>query len=262
MGAQDISWLHLAMGYILLIIPITISSYYKMGLAKDSIVSVLRMTIQLLLVGVYLEFIFQLDNPFINLAWVAIMLSVTTYTILQRSNLKQLRFFAPVWSAIFISILVVDFFLLYQVLDLKSLTDARYLIPITGMLIGNTLADIVTSMNIFYTNIDKQKNTYRYALANGATQGEALNIFMRDAMKVSMNRGLASTAVMGLVSLPGMMTGQILGGSSPSIAIKYQILIVITIFVSSSASVFLTLLFTKRKAIDQFGNLRKEIFKK
>ena len=252
MGAQDISWLHLAMGYILLIIPITISSYYKMGLAKDSIVSVLRMTIQLLLVGVYLEFIFQLDNPFINLAWVAIMLSVTTYTILQRSNLKQLRFFAPVWSAIFISILVVDFFLLYQVLDLKSLTDARYLIPITGMLIGNTLADIVTSMNVFYTNIDKQKNTYRYALANGATQGEALNIFMRDAMKVSMNRGLASTAV----------TGQILGGSSPSIAIKYQILIVITIFVSSSASVFLTLLFTKRKAIDPFGNLRKEIFKK
>jgi len=126
-------------------------------------------------------------------------------------------------------------YLLGVVLKLDFIFEARYFIPITGMLIGNTLADMVISLNNFYKGISKQQTTYRFALANGA--------------------------VMGLVSLPGMMTGQILGGSSPSVAIKYQILIMLTIFVSSLVTNVLTLLFSCRNAFDSMGNLRKEVIR-
>ena len=99
-------------------------------------------------------------------------------------------------------------------------------------------------------------------MANGATRNEALNPFMKDALKKAFNPTIATTAVMGLISLPGMMTGQILGGSDPSVAVKYQIMLLITIFSSAIMNVVLTILFSNRFAFDAFDNLKKDIFKR
>lgn len=261
MGAQDISWVDLISGYGLLLIPIFVFSYYKTGLIKDTLWAISRMTIQLFLVGLYLEFIFTLNNWIINIVWVFIMIIVTTFTVTDRAQLSRKLFIIPIFASLFISLLIVDLYLLGVVLKLDFIFDARYFIPITGMLIGNTLADMVISLNNFYKGISKQQTTYRFALANGATRSEALSLFMREAIRVTMSRGIATTAVMGLVSLPGMMTGQILGGSSPSVAIKYQILIMLTIFVSSLITNVLTLLFSCRNAFDSMGNLRKEVIR-
>ena len=76
---------------------------------------------------------------------------------------------------------------------------------------------------------------------------------MREALIKSFNPTIASMAVMGLVALPGTMTGQILGGSSPNVAIKYQIMLMITIFSSSLISVLLTLWAAKRRSFDSWG---------
>lgn len=255
MGAQDISWLNLAFGYLLLLVPIAIMAYFRIGLVRSALVAVARMTVQLFLVGLYLEYIFRLDNPAVNLAWIALMLVVTTFTVLGRAGLKRAKYFGPTIGAVALCITAVDLFLVNVVLRLGNMTQASYVIPITGMLLGNILADMVVSLNYFYDGLAKRVATYRFALANGATHGEALMPFMRDALGISLNRGIASTAVMGLVSLPGMMTGQILGGSSPAVAIKYQILIMITIFVTSCSTNFLVLWFSRRKAFDGYKNL-------
>ena len=82
---------------------------------------------------------------------------------------------------------------------------------------------------------------------------EALTPFMREALIKSFNPTIASMAVMGLIALPGTMTGQILGGSSPSVAIKYQIMLMITIFASSLISVLLTLWISRKKTFDKYG---------
>lgn len=254
MGIQDISWWNLAIGYLLLAIPILISRYYQMKLTKDLLWSVGRMTLQLALVGLYLEFIFQLNNRYLNIAWVLLMLGVTALTVLQRTKMDRKLFFAPFFSALFISNSSINLFMMSVVLQLDNWSEASYLIPIAGMLIGNSLADLVTSITTFNSSLAKQSNTYRFALANGATHGEALRPFMRDALKISLNRGVANMAVMGLVSLPGMMTGQILGGSSPQVAIKYQILIMLTIFVSSTITIFLALYFARKRSFDSYLN--------
>lgn len=257
----DINYFELFTGYALMLIPVLILWYYKTGLVKDTILATARMTIQLLLVGVYLEYIFKLNNSFINIAWVLIMSVISSFTIIQRSGLKFKLFFIPILLSGLISIMVTDTYFLGFVIKLDNIFDARYFIPVTGMLMGNTLKNVIISLDAYYKRIDDEQNLYRWHLANGASPKEALLPFMRDALKIAFNPMIATTAIMGLISLPGMMTGQILGGSNPNIAVKYQIMLLITIFASAMLNVVLTISFSNRIAFDNYNNLKKEIFR-
>ena len=126
-------------------------------------------------------------------------------------------------------------------------------IPISGMILGNMLSANVIALNSFYGSLNRELQLYLYLLGNGASPSEALTPFMREALIKSFNPTIASMAVMGLIALPGTMTGQILGGSSPSVAIKYQIMLMITIFASSLISVLLTLWISRKKTFDKYG---------
>jgi putative ABC transport system permease protein len=84
---------------------------------------------------------------------------------------------------------------------------------------------------------------------------------MKEALRTAFNPLIASITVIGLISLPGMMTGQILGGSSPNIAIKYQIMLMLTIFVSTVLTVYLTIIISNRFVFDEYGNLKKGVLK-
>jgi putative ABC transport system permease protein len=257
----DISYLELFLGYVLMIIPIIVFWHYKTGLVKDTIISVLRMTIQLLLVGVYLEYIFELNSIAVNIAWVIFMSLIATYTIIQRSGLKFKLFFFPILLAGIISIAVTDMYFLGFVIKLNNIFDARYFIPITGMLLGNTIKNVILTLDGYYKKIDEEQNIYRWHLANGASRKEAILPFIRDGLRIAFNPMIATTSIMGLISLPGMMTGQILGGSNPNTAVKYQIMLIITIFSSAILIVFLTIIFSNKIAFDNFGNLKRNIFR-
>lgn len=258
----DINYFELFAGYALMIIPVLALWYYKTGLVKDTIIATARMTVQLLLVGLYLEYIFKLNNAFINVAWVVVMSIIATYTIIQRSGLRFKLFFIPVLLSGVISIAVSDAYFLGFVVKLNNIFDARYFIPITGMLLGNTIKNVIIALDAYYKRIDEEENLYRWHLANGASRKEALLPFMRDALRIAFNPMIATTAIMGLISLPGMMTGQILGGSNPNVAVKYQIMLLITIFSSAILNVVLTIVFSNRLAFDSFDNLKKSIFRK
>ncbi len=258
----DINYFELFTGYALMLIPVFALWYYKTGLVKDTLIATARMTVQLLLVGLYLEYIFKLNSIAVNIGWVVLMTVIASYTIVNRSNLKFKLFFIPVVLSGIISIAITDAYFLGFVVKLDNVFDARYFIPVTGMLLGNTIKNVVIALDAFYKRIDDEENYYRRHLANGATKKEALLPFMRDALKTAFNPMIATTAIMGLISLPGMMTGQILGGSNPNVAVKYQIMLLITIFSSAVLNVILTIFFSNKFAFDDYGNLRKDIFRK
>jgi len=257
--AIDILWSDLALGFILLVIPFFILWYYKTGLLKPAVISVIRMTVQLLLVGLYLEYIFKLNNMWVNLAWVLIMVIIATATTVKRSELNRRLYLIPVFVSLTISLIIVDVYFLGFVIKLDNLFEAIYLIPITGMLLGNCIRTNILGLSSYYNKLQKEQILYKYALANGATIKEALFPYMRNSLKTSFAPTIATMAVVGLVSLPGMMTGQILGGSSPSVAIKYQIMLMITIFVSSIMTVVLTIFISNKFIFDPFHNLRTKI---
>lgn len=255
-GVRDIEWTALLWGYLLLLLPITTLAYYRTGLVRPTLIAVVRMTMQLFLVGLYLEFIFQLDNVWVNLLWVLLMVILASVSIINRSSLTYRFYLVPVFWALGLSLTGVIAYFFTIVIKLENFFEARYLIPITGMLLGNCMQSSIIGLNAYYTRLRQEQQLYRYALANGATRHEALFPFMRDALVKAFNPAIASMAVIGLVSLPGMMTGQILGGSNPSVAIKYQIMIMITILVTSLLSVILTIFLANRYAFDAFDNFK------
>lgn len=254
----DIGWFNLALGYLLLVVPLAIFRYYKVGLIKDTLWAALRMTIQLLMVGFYLEYLFRWNNAWVNTAWALLMIFIAAGTTLRRTKLNYRLFLLPVTMAILIGIVLVDAWFLGVVINLDFFFESRYFIPITGMLLGNCLKTNVIGLNAYFRGLKKQQLSYRYYLANGATRNEALVPFIRTALQEAFNPSIATMAVMGLIALPGMMTGQILGGSSPGVAIKYQIMLMLTIFVSSMVSVLFTILFANRFAFDEFDTYRVE----
>ena len=255
-GVRDIEWLALLWGYLLLLLPMTTLAYYRTGLVKPTLIAVVRMTMQLFLVGLYLEFIFQLDNVWINLLWVLVMVAFASLSIINRSRLTYKYYLVPVFWAIGLSLTGVIAYFFTIVIQLEDYFEARYLIPVAGMLMGNCMQSNIIGLEAYYSRLRQEQQLYRYALANGATRHEALFPFMRDALVKAFNPSIASMAVIGLVSLPGMMTGQILGGSNPTVAIKYQLMIMITILVTSLLSVLITIFLANRYAFDAFDNFK------
>ncbi len=260
-GAQDISWWDLAIGYLLIIIPVLIFKYYQTGMIKATLIAIVRMTVQLFLVGLYLQYIFDLNNAWINIAWVLVMIVIASFTVIKRSGLNRKLFQIPILLAMLASVFLIDLYFLGVVVKLDYLFEARYFIPITGMLIGNCLSNNIVALSTFYKNLDRDQTQYRYAIANGATRSEALRGFIAEALRKSLNPTIATTAVVGLISLPGMMTGQILGGSNPSVAIKYQIMIMITILVSSLITVVLSIFVSNKFIFDSMDMPLKNMIK-
>lgn len=258
----DINWLDLFVTYSLLLIPIYVFWYFKTGLVKDTIIAAIRMTLQLLALGVYLEVLFRLNNLWLNLLWGIIMIIIASYTTIKRSELNMRLFFLPTTIALSLAIFLIDLYFFKAVLKLDYFFEARYFIPITGMLLGNALRSNIIALNAYFSRLSTENQLYKFAIANGASQKEALLPFFRDAIKKAFNPSIATMAIMGLISLPGMMTGQILSGTTPTIAIKYQILIMITIFVSSMLTVMFTVLISNRFIFDEYKNLKTNILQK
>lgn len=258
----DIRWIELIVGFFVFLIPSLIFIYYKTGLMLSTLISSVRMAVQLILVGLYLEFLFKLNNPWVNSGWVLVMILVAAYTTSGKSGLKNKYFFIPNFLSIAISLILVDAFFLGYIVKLDYVFDARYLIPITGMILGNALQNNIIGLNTYYTNLKNEENIYRFYLASGARQTEACFPFIQTALRNAFNPTIARMAVIGIIALPGTMTGQIIGGSSPNIAIKYQILLMLAIFASSILSVFLAIIISNSFVFDKFYNLKKDIFRK
>lgn len=258
-----LSWLQIGIAFLIMLLPGYILWRYRTGLNKKLLTASLRMVLQLLFVGYYLEYLFKYDNPWINAAWIIVMVAVADFATVDRSNLtRKWSVLLPVFGATVMGIILIDLFFLEVVIRLPRLLAAQYTIPITGMVLGNCLRSNVIGINAFYYSLLDHRERYQFYLASGATRAEALKPFFSEALQKAANPTLASMATIGLVSLPGMMTGQILSGSSPLIAIKYQIMIMVAIFSGTILSVYLGLAFTNYFVFDEADMLDESILAK
>jgi putative ABC transport system permease protein len=260
-NAVPIPFWAMAFCYALLFVPLGISWYFRIGIMRRLSIAVLRMTGQLALVGLALIYVFRWDNNWVNTGWVVAAIGFATFSAINNSELNYRKFVVPVFAALLLSTGSILLFFNGILLDLSNIFTAQYLIIIGGMLLGNALKGIVIGISDFYKNLKNDRNRYLYHIAAGANQWEALIPFFRDGLKAALNPSIASMATLGVVFLPGMMTGQIIGGSTPDTAIRYQIAIMITIFVCITGSVALTVLFSVRKSFDGFGNLKEDVFR-
>ena len=259
MGTIDISYYNLLVGLLLLAIPFFYLWKFKTGLLKPAMIGTLRMIIQLFLIGMYLKYLFLWNNPFINFLWVIIMVGVVIFvagqTALVRTRLKRSILLIPITVGFFCSVVLIGLYFIGVVLQLDNIFSAQYFIPIFGILMGNMLSSNVIAMNTYYSGLKREQQLYRYLLGNGATRQEAQAPFIRQAIIKSFSPLIANIAVMGLVAFPGTMIGQILGGSSPNVAIKYQMMIMVITFAASMLSLMITISLASRRSFDAYGKL-------
>lgn len=262
MKTLDIELPQMALLYVLCLLPGFLLWLIGLRLSRDIGISILRMSIQLGLVGIYLKMLFDLNHPYLNSLWILMMLLVADISILRRAGLKMRYFAIATFAAIASSVLFSTAYLVILVIKPTYSYDARYILPLAGMILGNCLQGNVIALERFYSALRKNENEYTTFLMLGATRWEAVRPYFRDAIKAAINPTIASMATMGLVSLPGMMTGQILGGSEPWLAVKYQIAIMICIFTSTTIACIINLKLSLNIAFNAFDVLRDEVIDK
>lgn len=246
---------------VILVFPVLIFRHLRLRLTRDLIISMLRMGVQLGLVAIYLEYIFKLDLLALNVAWVLVMIVVATGSILRQSGLSWRKCLWTILPAhLLTSLLILCGFLF--VFDVVTVASARYLIPLMGMVLGNILRSNVVALDRFFSELRANEEMHIQYLTLGASEAESVRPFLRNALRAAVGPQLGTVATMGIVSLPGMMTGQILGGSSPAVAITYQIMIMIAIFTAATVSAFLAVHFSRSVAFDACGRLDASVFLK
>ncbi len=249
----DISLIGMLTIFLTLGLPLFLFIINKINIIKESSIAILRMTIQLIAIGFLLQYIFKVNLLWLTCLWFFIMIFVADYNVLKRTKIKINYFLFINYLSIFVAVTFFLLILLFIVIKPDPLWDAKYLIPLAGMLCGNSMNANSLAIERFYNALLNNKKEYYSYIFIGATISEATSGFIREAYKISLLPTIATMTTMGIVSLPGMMTGQILGGSSPLIAIKYQITIMIGIFVVNSISSLLIILFARKKLIAKNG---------
>lgn len=249
---MDISYLGLLFSMLLLIIPLGIFIQLKLKLAKQLFVSFGRMIGQLALIGLWLQFLLDQEDYRLTLFWFGFMLVNAVITL--RGRLKfQRRILLPIlFTALGVTSLVIMPWILFVVIRPEPLFSAKFVIPIYGMVLGNSMNSCALALERFESGLSDNWKAYYTRISLGASSWEAALPPFRKAMQASLMPQLLTIASMGVVSLPGMMTGQILGGSSALVAIKYQMMVMAAIFSAVTLADFLAIRLYLAKRFDKY----------
>ncbi|HIF9318009.1 ABC transporter permease [Photobacterium damselae] len=253
-GAVNISVWALAGFYGLLLIPIYFFFRWQLKLTRSLITAVLRMTIQLAVVGLYLHTLFSLNHIGLNVLWLSVMISVAGYTVCKRAGVELKTVLPAVLIGLVVALVIALPAMLAGVIQATPWWDAQYMIPIAGMLLGNSLSANVLALERWQSQLKEKHQEYQFYVAIGAPNPS--QPFIKTAMGAAVLPQIAAMTTLGIVSLPGMMTGQILGGTAPLIAVKYQLAIMVAIFISGILSVATTLTLIQRRTFSEYGEVK------
>ncbi len=239
-NAVQIELFNFALIYLLLIVVIFIMKISKISQTKLLLVASIRMTVQLILAGYVLIYLFDNPSPFLIILYEIIMTTFAVHRILSINKGLNTKFKIAVASAItFSSICVLTFFILVVIGE--NIFNPQYVIPINGMILGNAMTGVSLGIKTFMTKIKDSKLQIEVLLNQGATPKSILMPMVNSSLETALLPTINSMLGLGIVSLPGMMTGQILSGESPSTAILYQIAVMVCISTVVCLAVFLTL---------------------
>jgi putative ABC transport system permease protein len=254
----DLSYLDLAIGLGLILIVAGLSRWQQLKLEGELVIAAARTCLQLLAVGYILKYIFILNHPFLIILVILVMIVVASRTVKgrQKKQTKELPYL--VGFAMTVGSGISLFIATQIMLQIKPWYEPHYLIPLAGMVIGNSMNGATLAVERIDSEIEARKMEIEAYLALGATAKQAAGKCIRAAMKAAMIPTINSMMVVGIVSLPGMMTGQILSGTSPLIAVKYQIIIMYMIAFSVAVSSFILTKLRFRRYFTSDHQLREE----
>lgn len=257
-GSGELTWWALAASPLVLLVPVAFMAYFRLRLLKPVLVAAVRMGVQLFLVGLFMGYVFDANRLWLTILWVAVIIAAADGTLVARCPLRAKYLVLPGALSILVGMAAVIVFIVAGVLHECPFLDARTTIPLAGMITGNCMKQCVVGLRSFYRGISSHRKRYLYALALGATPSEARRPFLRDALEDAFSPQIANMATTGLVALPGMMTGVMIGGASPMAAVQYQWLLMTGILAATSITLVIALELSARRAFLPSGALRDD----
>lgn len=253
----------LALASLLIIGLALLSQRMHLGISGKIVISAARTTVQLLLIGLVLKLLFANSHPGIIFLMSMVMLLAAGREIMarQQHRLKGWWGYGLGTGAMFISSFTITIIALTIIVQADPWYAPRYAIPLLGMLLGNTMNGISLSLNRLTQAAWEQREIIEQRLLLGQNRVEVLDDIRRDAMRTGMIPIINAMAAAGLVSLPGMMTGQILAGSPPWEAVKYQILIMFLIAAGTGGGIMTGISLASRRLFDERHRLRLDRFR-
>lgn len=226
--------------YLFVIILIVIVRIKGITREKEILISSVRMTLQLILAGYILVYIFDYPSPIFTIVILVLMEIFAIYNIIKRTKTDISKALKGIIAFSMLSGTVSClFYFLFVVVNISPWYNPQYFIPIAGMLIGNSMTGISLGVNRLVDGMKSQRQLVEGALMLGASPKMAAKQIVDNAFDSAILPTINSMVGMGIIFLPGMMTGQILSGISPITAINYQIAIMLGILGSVALSVIL-----------------------
>jgi len=244
-----------ALIYLLLLVVLVVMKKCKINQTKLLTIASIRMTVQLVLAGLILTYIFENPHPAFTVVYILLMTGFAIFLVIARNKTINRRFMFIAGASLAASgIAVVCFFILVVVG--VNIFNPQYTIPISGMIIGNAMTGVSLGLKTFNENIRAERLQIDTLINMGITPRKILTPFVNRAIETALLPTLNSMLGMGIISLPGMMTGQILSGTLPMTAILYQIAIIISISAVTCLAVFCALFFGHRTLYNERSQMR------
>lgn len=233
----DLIW-----GLGMMAIAIGLSSWQRLGLEWLLAIATARTVVQLLVVGFFLEVVFAFNNPLPVLGVILVMLTIAAITTRNRIGKKIPRLLPVVFSSIFFCSALTLTYTTVLIIQPQTWYQPQYLIPLAGIVLGNAMNGAAISGERLVSTITSSRLEIETHLSLGATPQQAIAGYRKEAIRAGLIPTLNQMMVVGVVTLPGIITGQLLSGINPLNAASYQILIM---FMLAFTNLITTLLVTQ-----------------
>ena len=258
MDVISLSLFDLTLAAVLVLVLAWIALRQALGVSRSLVVAAVRTVVQLLLIGLILEALFEVATLPLVVGLGVLMVPLAGREVMAR----QQRYLKGIWGygfstlAMLVSSFGVTLLALVVLVGADPWYRPQYAIPLLGMLLGNTMNGVALSLDRLSSGLHRQRGVIEARLALGAPWQEAVGDVRREAMRAGLIPIINAMAAAGIISLPGMMTGQILAGTPPIEAVKYQILIMFLIAAGTGFGTLVAVYFGARRLFDERERLR------
>lgn len=232
---------------------------FRLGLEREYLIASVRTVVQLFLVGTALGFIFDHASVWLVLAVVALFVCVSAFTAVGRQHRKVPGLLLRMGAALTASAALLTILVSAFVIQVSPWWTPQYLIPLAGMIVSNSMNAAALAIERLRAELDVRRGEVEELLALGASARQAVDVPAKAALRAALRPNLNSMYVVGLVSIPGTMTGQILAGLPPGGAARYQILVMFLWNAGAAATCALLVWLSYRRFFTDALQLRSEL---
>lgn len=252
----ELSWLDVLLAAALLVLTVGISLAVKLRLERELLRGLQWTLAKLALVGIVLRWIFQWDAALVVLLTVVLLLLGAAWAAFRRVTLRVPGTFRASLLALSLGTLATGAVVLYAIVGIDPWYAPRYVLPLFALLLGNAMTGVAVGLDRLHQELQRQRDTVELLLSLGATRFQAARDPFRRSLRAALTPTLGGLTAVAAVFLPGMLTGQLLAGVEPLLAVRYQIVVVFTVTVCVALSSALALLLVARACFTGATQLR------